>query len=272
MGDFGFLSKLLNKVQTHSTVVGKVWMSVLFLFRIMVLGAGVESVWGDEQSNMVCDTKRVGCDNVCYDWKFPISHVRFWVLQIIFVSTPPLLYLGHAVHVIHREKKLHEQIRKPVEGVVFKGPKYTDDRGRVQIKGVLLRSYMAQLFFKILLEVAFIVGQYYLYGFFMDPRFECERYPCFHKVECFMSRPTEKTIFILFQLVVACVSLFLTILEVFYLLCKQLKKKDHHVRQPAMPLAMNSNSIPMTWQPRADMADAVNQNKANMSYEGEKHN
>ena len=44
MGDWGFLSKLLDKVQSQSTVIGKVWLSVLFIFRIMILGAGAEKV------------------------------------------------------------------------------------------------------------------------------------------------------------------------------------------------------------------------------------
>ncbi|KAL2081918.1 hypothetical protein ACEWY4_021736 [Coilia grayii] len=271
MGDFGFLSKLLDKVQQHSTVVGKVWMSVLFLFRIMVLGAGVESVWGDERCNMECDTQRVGCTNVCYDWKFPVSHVRFWVMQIIFVSTPTLLYLGHAMHVISREKKLHENMKTAEETSGLKKPKYTDSRGRVQIKGVLLRSYMTQLFFKILLEVGFIVGQYYLYGFIMEHYFDCEMYPCIHKVQCFISRPTEKTLFIVFQLVVACISVLLSILEGFYLLCRHLKSKSRHNvhHQPLMAPAAVSPS----WQPCMEKIalEAMNHNKTNTSYEGEKH-
>lgn len=44
MGDWKFLSSLLDKVQSQSTVIGKVWLSVLFIFRIMVLGAGAEKV------------------------------------------------------------------------------------------------------------------------------------------------------------------------------------------------------------------------------------
>lgn len=44
MGEWSFLSALLDKVQSHSTVIGKVWLSVLFIFRIMVLGAGAEKV------------------------------------------------------------------------------------------------------------------------------------------------------------------------------------------------------------------------------------
>ncbi|KAF1376890.1 hypothetical protein PFLUV_G00216170 [Perca fluviatilis] len=217
MGDFGFLSGLLDKVQSHSTVIGKIWMSVLFLFRIMVLGAGAESVWGDEQSGFICNTQQPGCENVCYDWTFPISHIRFWVLQIIFVSTPTLVYLGHAVHVLHKENKMRVQLSSP--GGARKMPKYTDENGKVKIKGNLLGSYLTQLIVKIIIEAAFIIGQYYLYGFIMVPMFPCSEAPCPFTVECYMSRPTEKTIFIIFMLVVACVSLFLNFIEVFYLIC-----------------------------------------------------
>uniref|UniRef100_A0A674NFQ6 Gap junction protein alpha 13.1 n=1 Tax=Takifugu rubripes TaxID=31033 RepID=A0A674NFQ6_TAKRU len=188
MGDWGFLFVLAGQSQSHSTVIGKIWMSVLFLFRIMVLGAGAES-------------------NVCYDWTFPISHIRFWVLQIIFVSTPTLVYLGHAMHIIHKENKLREKLLSPGCPPLLKVPKYTDEKGKVKIKGNLLGSYLTQLVFKILIEAAFIVGQYYLYGFIM----------------CYMSRPTEKTIFIIFMLVVGCVSLLLNVVEVLYLLCTRLK-------------------------------------------------
>ena len=38
MGDWGFLEKLLDQVQEHSTVVGKIWLTVLFIFRILILG------------------------------------------------------------------------------------------------------------------------------------------------------------------------------------------------------------------------------------------
>lgn len=222
MGDWGFLSTLLDKVQSHSTVIGKIWMSVLFLFRIMVLGAGAESVWGDEQSGFICNTQQPGCENVCYDWTFPISHIRFWVLQIIFVSTPTLIYLGHAMHIIHKENKLREQMASPGTRLL-KLPKYTDEKGKVKIKGNMLGSYLTQLIFKILIEAGFIVGQYYLYGFVMVPMFPCSKTPCPFTVECYMSRPTEKTIFIIFMLVVACVSLLLNVIEVFYLLCTRVR-------------------------------------------------
>ncbi|XP_042245727.1 gap junction Cx32.2 protein-like isoform X2 [Thunnus maccoyii] len=215
MGDWDFLSKLLDKVQSQSTVIGNVWLSVLFIFRITILITGAEKVWDDEQSKMICNTIQPGCENVCYDHAFPISHIRFWVLQIIFVSTPTLIYLGHVAHVVHKEKKHKE----------YKVPKYSDEKGHVKIKGRLLGYYMTAIFFSIILEVAFIVGQYYLYGFIMDPKIVCSKAPCPFTVECYMSRPTEKTIFIIFMLVVSCVSLLLNVMEIFYLIWSRLSRR-----------------------------------------------
>lgn len=267
MGDWGFLSALLDKVQSHSTVIGKIWMSVLFIFRILVLGAAAENVWGDEQSSLVCNTLQPGCENVCYDWQFPISHIRFWVMQIIFVSTPTLLYLGHAVQVIHQENKLREKIKSLGEGHMLKSPKYTDDTGHIKIKGNLLGSYLTQLFSKIILEIAFIVGQYYLYGFIMLPKFTCSQSPCPYTVECFMSRPTEKTIFIIFMLVVACVSLLLNVIEVFFLLCTRVgcrsnKKGTHNITS-----AKNPASLAPSWHVKVSSEEALKQNKLNMQFE-----
>ncbi|XP_076873985.1 connexin 32.3 [Brachyhypopomus gauderio] len=260
MGDWGFLSSLLDKVQSHSTVIGKIWMSVLFIFRILVLGAGAESVWGDEQSSLVCNTLQPGCENVCYDWKFPISHIRFWVMQIIFVSTPTLVYLGHAIQVIHQENKLREKIQKQHDAKGLKAPKYTDEKGHVKIKGNLLGSYLTQLFFKIIFELGFIVGQYYLYGFIMIPQFACSKKPCPYTVECFMSRPTEKTIFIIFMLVVACVSLLLNVIEVFYLVCTRIRCRSPRQRMHNITSAENPASLASSWQ----VEHAMKQNKLNM--------
>ncbi|KAM9435404.1 gap junction Cx32.2 protein-like [Clarias gariepinus] len=261
MGDWGFLSTLLDKVQSHSTVIGKIWMSVLFIFRILVLGAGVENVWGDEQSDLICNTQTPGCENVCYDWKFPISHVRFWVMQIIFVSTPTLLYLGHAVYVIHQENKLRELRKKNLSAMT---PKYTDDTGKVRIKGRLLCSYLTQLFFKIILETAFIVGQYFLYGFIMYSEFLCNRSPCPMVTQCFMSRPTEKTIFMIFMLVVSCVSLSLNVIEVCYLLCCRVKRRQKYNGSVLYSTDANILALGAISQ---EAAESVKQNSVNRDME-----
>ncbi|XP_012634001.2 gap junction alpha-3 protein [Microcebus murinus] len=233
MGDWSFLGRLLENAQEHSTVIGKVWLTVLFIFRILVLGAAAEEVWGDEQSDFVCNTQQPGCENVCYDRAFPISHIRFWVLQIIFVSTPTLIYLGHVLHIVRMEEKRKEReealprgdgAHQGAAGAKDKPPAARDDRGKVRIAGALLRTYVFNIIFKTLFEVGFIAGQYFLYGFELKPLYRCDRWPCPNTVDCFISRPTEKTIFILFMLVVACASLLLNMLEIYHLGWKKLKQ------------------------------------------------
>ncbi|KAM9849421.1 gap junction alpha-3 protein-like [Aulostomus maculatus] len=225
MGDWNLLGKLLEKAQEHSTVVGKVWLTVLFIFRILILSAATEKVWGDEQSGFTCDTKQPGCENVCYDITFPISHVRFWVLQIIFVSTPTLIYLGHILHLVRMEDKQKDRQKasahsdKPALIVDAKQKKalVRDDKGHVRLQGELLRTYVFNVIFKTLFEVAFIVAQYLLYGFELKPMYTCDRPPCPNVVNCYISRPTEKTIFIIFMLGVASVSLLLNLIEIYHL-------------------------------------------------------
>ncbi|KAG9349715.1 hypothetical protein JZ751_028163 [Albula glossodonta] len=249
MGDWSFLGRLLENAQEHSTVIGKVWLTVLFIFRILVLGAAAEEVWGDEQSDFTCNTQQPGCENVCYDEAFPISHIRFWVLQIIFVSTPTLIYLGHVLHIVRMEEKRkekEEELRKTrlqdEKELLFKNgggggdagggggggkkekPPIRDEHGKIRIRGALLRTYIFNIIFKTLFEVGFILGQYFLYGFQLRPLYKCARWPCPNTVDCFISRPTEKTIFIIFMLVVACVSLLLNLLEIYHLGWKKVKQ------------------------------------------------
>ncbi|XP_072514103.1 gap junction alpha-3 protein-like [Salminus brasiliensis] len=249
MGDWSFLGRLLENAQEHSTVIGKVWLTVLFIFRILVLGAAAEEVWGDEQSDFTCNTQQPGCENVCYDEAFPISHIRFWVLQIIFVSTPTLIYLGHVLHIVRMEEKrkekeeeLHKASRFQEEKDLYRNggaggagdggggsgkkekPPIRDEHGKIRIRGALLRTYIFNIIFKTLFEVGFILGQYFLYGFQLRPLYKCARWPCPNTVDCFISRPTEKTIFIIFMLVVACVSLVLNLLEIYHLGWKKVKQ------------------------------------------------
>ncbi|XP_054418926.1 gap junction alpha-8 protein [Pteronotus mesoamericanus] len=240
MGDWSFLGNILEEVNEHSTVIGRVWLTVLFIFRILILGTAAEFVWGDEQSDFVCNTQQPGCENVCYDEAFSISHIRLWVLQIIFVSTPSLVYVGHTVHHVRTEEKRKEREAEklcqqaagnwdergpqPPDQSSFRKGSSSSSKGtkKFRLEGTLLRTYICHIIFKMLFEVGFIVGHYFLYGFRILPLYRCSRWPCPNVVDCFVSRPTEKTIFILFMLSVASVSLFLNVLEMSHLGLKRI--------------------------------------------------
>ncbi|EOA96149.1 Gap junction gamma-1 protein, partial [Anas platyrhynchos] len=197
---WSFLTRLLEEINNHSTFVGKIWLSVLIVFRIVLTAVGGESIYYDEQSKFVCNTQQPGCENVCYDAFAPLSHVRFWIFQIIMVATPSVLYLGFAMHRIAR-------MPESTEG----GEKH-DGRRRIKQDG-LMRAYVLHLLCRSLLEMAFLFGQYLLYRFEVSPSYVCSRSPCPHTVDCFVSRPTEKTIFLLIMYAVSGLCLFLNLCE-----------------------------------------------------------
>ncbi|XP_056597119.1 gap junction protein alpha 9b [Triplophysa dalaica] len=240
MGDWNFLGGILEEVHIHSTMVGKIWLTILFIFRMLVLGVAAEDVWNDEQSDFICNTEQPGCHNVCYDRAFPISLIRYWVLQVIFVSSPSLVYMGHAIYqlralekerhckrvVLRRElemvdaeqvetrRRIERELRQLEQGKLNKAP----------LRGSLLLTYVAHVVTRSVVEVGFMMGQYLLYGHHLEPLYKCEREPCPNVVDCFVSRPTEKSVFMVFMQGIAAVSLFLSLLEILHLGYKKLKK------------------------------------------------
>lgn len=239
MGDWNLLGSILEEVHIHSTIVGKIWLTILFIFRMLILGAAAEDVWDDEQSEFVCNTDQPGCKTVCYDRAFPISLIRFWVLQVIFVSAPSLVYMGHALYCIRTlEKERHRkriQLKEEMDEVEFadeqkrieKELRRLEEQKRVKkapLRGSLLRTYVIHILTRSVVEVCFIMGQFLLYGIHLDPLYKCERLPCPNSVDCYISRPTEKTIFMVFMIVIAGVSLFLNILEISHLGIRKIKQ------------------------------------------------
>ncbi|XP_034039256.1 connexin 47.1 [Thalassophryne amazonica] len=258
---WSFLTRLLEEIHNHSTFVGKVWLTVLIIFRIVLTAVGGESIYSDEQSKFTCNTKQPGCDNVCYDAFAPLSHVRFWVFQIIMISTPSIMYMGYAIHKIARRseeerRKQNRLLRKPpharwreshslvdvlkededddTEPMIYEDttqaqeakpepssktsqdPPKHDGRQKIVEHG-LMRIYVLQLMSRAVFEIGFLAGQYLLYGFRVNPSYVCNRVPCPHRVDCFISRPTEKTIFLLIMYVVSCLCLVLNVCEMLHL-------------------------------------------------------
>ncbi|XP_060951085.1 gap junction gamma-1 protein-like [Limanda limanda] len=261
---WSFLTRLLEEIHNHSTSVGKIWLTILVVFRIVLTAVGGESIYYDD-GKFVCNTGQPGCENVCYNAFAPLSHVRFWVFQIILVATPSLLYLGYAVNKIARAEERAGS--GGVSGSSRRKPQKLNLGGRMQHRGIeeaednqeedpmiyemtevvsdaaakgdsgeeqvkvkarhvgrqrikedgLMCIYVFQLLASALLEVAFLCGQYFLYGFEVPPTYMCSKLPCPHSVDCFVSRPTEKTIFLLVMYVVSMLCLALKLWEMLYL-------------------------------------------------------
>ncbi|XP_056267320.1 gap junction protein alpha 4 [Pseudoliparis swirei] len=281
--DWSYLEHLLEEGQEYSTGIGRVWLTVLFLFRMLVLGTAAESAWDDEQADFVCNTRQPGCTAVCYDKAFPISHFRYFVLQVIFVSTPTIFYFGYVAAVAGKEKEEEEEEEeaekcaaggkrggralekdnaqgREKQGGVGKGrraEKAPPDAPK--LKGRLLCAYTFSILTKVLLEVGFILGLWFLYdGFFIAAKFECTWSPCPHTVDCFVSRPTEKTIFTIYTQAIATISLLLNLVELLQLaVAHRLRKYDR-----AEHYSPRSEQAPAPEEARALQTDSSESYKA----------
>ncbi|XP_029984567.1 gap junction delta-2 protein-like [Sphaeramia orbicularis] len=247
MGEWTILERLLEAaVHQHSTMIGRILLTVVVIFRILIVAIVGETVYEDEQSMFVCNTLQVGCHQACYDSTFPISHIRFWVFQIILVCCPSLCFITYSVHQAskHRDRPgsilyvgldqdqdRSKKTRNSTPNGVLQNksnkeaePDWTevkDVRGSVKSKlrrqEGISRFYVIQVVFRNVLEVGFLLGQYFLFGFSVPTMLECGRYPCVKEVECYVSRPTEKTVFLVFMFAVSGVCVVLNLAELNHL-------------------------------------------------------
>ncbi|MEE6476287.1 hypothetical protein FKM82_011037 [Ascaphus truei] len=204
-----FLRDILSGVNTYSTSIGRIWLSVVFIFRVLVYVVAAENVWKDEQKEFECNVRQPGCENVCFDHFFPISQLRLWALQLIMVSTPSLLVV---LHVAYRESREKRHNRK-----LYDNPGSMD--------GGLWCTYVFSLLCKTMFEFGFLVLFYKLYDGFNVPRMvKCDMEPCPNIVDCYISKPTEKKIFLYVVLVTSILCILLNVSELMYLLFKYFSK------------------------------------------------
>uniref|UniRef100_H2MCE4 Gap junction protein n=1 Tax=Oryzias latipes TaxID=8090 RepID=H2MCE4_ORYLA len=215
------LYTVLKRVRNNSTSLGKIWLSVLFIFRVAILILAAEKVWGDEQSDFTCNTQQPGCKNVCYDHFFPVSHIRLWCLQLIFVSTPALLV---TMHVIFKQRK---------DGKSEQSSEMSDLEKQKEKNTFPLFcllpwwTYTWSTLFRLIFEGVFIYVLFLIYdGLYMPRLVKCEQWPCPNKVDCFISRPTEKTVFTIFMVASSAICMMLNVAELFYLIHKKLTKSS----------------------------------------------
>ncbi|KAK2849322.1 hypothetical protein Q5P01_009156 [Channa striata] len=126
----------------------------------------------------------------------------------------------HVAHRRHIEKKILKRAGRgsPKELEHIKNQKF-------QITGTLWWTYMISIIFRIILEVAFLYIFYRLYpDFRMERLVKCSSDPCPNIVDCFISRPTEKTIFTVFMLTMSGVCVLLNLGEVVYLISRACKR------------------------------------------------
>ncbi|XP_044533695.1 gap junction delta-4 protein [Gracilinanus agilis] len=220
----GFLIITLN---CNVTIVGKIWLIFMIMLRIVIIILAGYPIYQDEQERFVCNTLQPGCSNVCYDMFSPVSHFRFWLIQNVSVLLPYALF---SVYVFHKGA-LHAAMgaRQPD----FCKARHTlPDQRVVKGSGCSQRNfpdfstaYIIQLLLRILTEAAFGGAQYYLFGFWVPKRFSCYHSPCTSTVDCYISRPTEKSIMMLFIWGVSALSFLLSFIDLICCMQRWLRRK-----------------------------------------------
>ncbi|XP_008827451.1 gap junction beta-5 protein [Nannospalax galili] len=205
--------ELLKEVNKYSTAFGRIWLTLVFIFRVLVYLVTAEHVWGDDHKDFDCNTKQPGCTNVCFDEFFPVSHVRLWALQLILVTCPSLLVIMHVAYRKAREKKYQEAVGKE-GGHLYLYPE--------KKRGGLWWTYVCSLLFKASVDIVFLYLFHSFYPKYTLPSMvKCHAAPCPNTVDCFIAKPSEKNIFTFFMLVTAVICILLNLMEVTYLVIKR---------------------------------------------------
>ncbi|XP_078112727.1 gap junction protein delta 6 [Sander vitreus] len=289
MTEWTLLKRLLDAVHQHSTMIGRLWLTVMVIFRLLIVAVATEDVYADEQEMFVCNTLQPGCSTVCYDAFAPISQPRFWVFHIISVSTPSLCFIIYTWHnlsklphssnqrqgqgpvagpgqggpggeqgdgrevydrscdsdscSIRSHKHLGHSLADVLQGITAQSLQRGDPNNMAPVSharadpfrergaqgpgasgGVLSKCYVFHVCLRAILELGFVLAQWKLFGFWVPVHFLCTSVPCSQPVDCYVSRPTEKTIFLLFMFCVGVLCILLNVLELNHLGWKKIRQ------------------------------------------------
>ncbi|XP_064863805.1 gap junction delta-4 protein [Oncorhynchus nerka] len=218
------------------TLVGKIWLILMILLRILVLLFAGYPLYQDEQERFVCNTIQPGCANVCYDIFAPISLFRYWLVQLLVLCLPYIIFVTYVIHKVTSRltidttdpsdrvgaEPLYQIQQESFRKMALAKTAIQAQHGRSQC---FTGAYTLHLLFRILLEAGFGVAHYYLFGFYIPRRFLCQQTPCTTQVDCYISRPTEKTVMLNFMLGAGALSLLLNLADLICAIKRSVTQK-----------------------------------------------
>nr|CAB3249136.1 gap junction beta-6 protein [Phallusia mammillata] len=243
------VQKLVEGVGVHSSLIGKFWINSFLLLRFLLVVSIAKNSFGD--GKFVCNTLSPGCNNVCLNEFTPIVPVRYWFFQILGVSLMSIIFNIYTTHKLalitkaikrkrdfeaKEEKTLNEKLKRLKSGddaakddkPEKKAEEKKEDKKDPEVVATKLdgeqpsKLYVAYFFMvllRMLVEIGFMVGQYFVYTFkFVVPElWRCQHWPCPNVVDCFIDRPKEKTIMICIFYCTGCVMIILSVMELYTL-------------------------------------------------------
>lgn len=198
----------------------------MLAFRLLVLLLAGFTLFSDERERFICNTIQPGCSNVCFDLFAPVSVFRLWILHLTLLCLPHGLFAAYVVHkVLTRPNSGWFHCDRSRGGSPFSLEDSSSSRELSLHKAPLhdlpperaaprfYRAYLQVIILRILIEVVFGGGQFFLFGLTVPKSFLCYEAPCTSGVECYISRPTEKSLMLNFMLAVASLSILLSLFD-----------------------------------------------------------
>ncbi|CAL1580885.1 unnamed protein product [Knipowitschia caucasica] len=211
---------VLISLSQNISFIGKSWLLLLLLFRALIVLLAGFSLFGDEQERFVCNTIQPGCSNLCWNVFCPVSLLRLWLLLLLLLLMPHVL-LG--VFICHRVLQGDPRLQRPDPRPRSRSadPVTTEAQTKLDLAQRWTEcstprfhcAYMSVVILRMVLEAAFATGQFFLFGLSFPKSFQCFEAPCTSGIECYVSRPTEKSLMLNAMLAAAALSVALSFLD-----------------------------------------------------------
>ncbi|XP_055038291.2 uncharacterized protein gjd4 [Misgurnus anguillicaudatus] len=223
-------------LNNNITLIGKAWLILVVFLRIVILLFAGYPLYQDEQERFVCNTIQPGCANVCYDMFAPISLFRFWLVELTTLCLPYVMFVVYVIHKVNSGLAVDSGTSESIKADSLYKIHQESFRKASLCKTVVKAekghvehftgAYILQLLIRMFVEAGFGAAHYYLFGFHVPKRFMCQQTPCTIMVDCYISRPTEKTIMLNFMLGAAALSLLLNACDLICACKRSVRQKS----------------------------------------------
>ena len=222
------LEQYLELLITQSVYAGKYSILFWLAIRSTIIIQLTSSTFEEELEYFDCDTRMIGCRELCFNRFSPISLQRYWFLQMVICVLPGVIFLVFAFDGFKKQNgKEQNQTNIQLESAYQTfGALYLDFKQEPFYKNKscsvktyqLSAFYMASSILKLILELLFSYIQFQIFPYFVkiDNQYTCKNlYPCEGTVNCWPVRPTEKSLFILIWYGLTLVQIGFNLAEIF---------------------------------------------------------
>ncbi|XP_047446399.1 gap junction delta-4 protein-like [Mugil cephalus] len=203
-------------ISHNVSFIGKTWWVLMLVLRVLVLLLAGFTLFSDEQEQFICNTLQPGCSNVCFNVFAPVSVLRLWLFHLILLCLPHAVYATYVMHKVLSHGYFGSfywsrggSPLPPENSSSSREHELTRELGAPRF----YCSYFLVVILRMVLEAVFGAGQFFLFGLALPKSFFCYEAPCTSGVECYISRPTEKTLMLNFMLGVASLSILLSFVD-----------------------------------------------------------